>query len=75
MTSLNALRMFKQGADEEKAEVARLSSFVGAMAIGDLVKSTLGPKVGLIHQLGLTQKFGSDVLHDIEASSDLAIIL
>jgi len=44
MTSLNALRMFKQGADEEKAEVARLSSFVGAMAIGDLVKSTLGPK-------------------------------
>merc|ERR550525_628335 len=36
--------MFKQGADEEKAEVARLSSFVGAMAIGDLVKSTLGPK-------------------------------
>ena len=51
MTSLNALRMFKQGADEEKAEVARLSSFVGAMAIGDLVKSTLGPKVVLIHQL------------------------
>ena len=48
MTSLNALRMFKQGADEEKAEVARLSSFVGAMAIGDLVKSTLGPKVVLI---------------------------
>ena len=48
MTSLNALRMFKQGADEEKAEVARLSSFVGAMAIGDLVKSTLGPKVALI---------------------------
>jgi len=44
MTSLNALRMFKAGADEEKAEVARLSSFVGAMAIGDLVKSTLGPK-------------------------------
>ena len=25
-------------------KVARLSSFVGAMAIGDLVKSTLGPK-------------------------------
>jgi len=33
-----------QGADEEKAETARLSSFVGAIAIGDLVKSTLGPK-------------------------------
>ena len=41
--------MFKQGADEEKAEVARLSSFVGAMAIGDLVKSTLGPKVRANH--------------------------
>jgi T-complex protein 1 subunit beta len=25
-------------------ENARLSSFVGAMALGDLVKSTLGPK-------------------------------
>ena len=34
----------KQEADEEKAETALLSSFVGAMAIGDLVKSTLGPK-------------------------------
>lgn len=28
----------------EKSENARLSSFVGALAIGDLVKSTLGPK-------------------------------
>jgi T-complex protein 1 subunit beta len=31
-------------AEEEKGEIARLSSFVGAIAIGDLVKSTLGPK-------------------------------
>ena len=44
MVSLNPVRILKQEADEEKAEVARLSSFVGAMAIGDLVKSTLGPK-------------------------------
>ncbi|CEP20322.1 T-complex protein 1 subunit beta Short=TCP-1-beta; AltName: Full=CCT-beta [Cyberlindnera jadinii] len=29
---------------EERAENARLSSFVGAIAVGDLVKSTLGPK-------------------------------
>ena len=42
--SLNPIRVLKNEADEEKAEVARLSSFVGAMAIGDLVKSTLGPK-------------------------------
>jgi T-complex protein 1 subunit beta len=34
----------KNEAEEEKAELARLSSFVGAIAVGDLVKSTLGPK-------------------------------
>jgi|TARA_B100001142_G_scaffold128116_3_gene129994 hypothetical protein len=33
-----------EGASEEKGEHARLASFVGAMAISDLVKSTLGPK-------------------------------
>mmetsp|Transcript_7842 Transcript_7842/g.12556 ORF Transcript_7842/g.12556 Transcript_7842/m.12556 type:complete len:532 (+) Transcript_7842:56-1651(+) len=31
------------GAREEKGQNARLSSFVGAMAIADLVKTTLGP--------------------------------
>lgn len=36
--------MFRMGAEEEKAETARLSAFIGAIAIGDLVKSTLGPK-------------------------------
>ncbi|XKL63408.1 hypothetical protein PGB90_005772 [Kerria lacca] len=44
MTSLNPVRVLKQEAEEEKAETARLSSFVGAIAVGDLVKSTLGPK-------------------------------
>jgi len=44
MVSLNPIRILKHNADEERAETARLSSFVGAMAIGDLVKSTLGPK-------------------------------
>jgi len=33
-----------QGASEEKGENARLQAFIGAIAIGDLVKSTLGPK-------------------------------
>ncbi|XP_042325765.1 T-complex protein 1 subunit beta isoform X2 [Sceloporus undulatus] len=42
--SLAPVNIFKAGADEERAETARLSSFVGAIAIGDLVKSTLGPK-------------------------------
>jgi len=32
------------GAHEEKGEHARLSSFIGAIAVADLVKTTLGPK-------------------------------
>lgn len=42
--SLNPVRVLKHEAEEEKAEIARMSSFIGAIAIGDLVKSTLGPK-------------------------------
>lgn len=34
----------KEGGSEEKGENARLQAFIGAIAIGDLVKSTLGPK-------------------------------
>lgn len=34
----------KDNASEEKGEIARLSSFIGACAVADLVKSTLGPK-------------------------------
>lgn len=44
MVSLNPVRILKNDAEEEKAEIARLSLFVGAIAIGELVKSTLGPK-------------------------------
>ncbi|KAG7305752.1 T-complex protein 1 subunit beta [Plutella xylostella] len=44
MTSLNPTRILSNAAEEEKGEVARMSSFIGAIAIGDLVKSTLGPK-------------------------------
>jgi len=36
--------ILKEGAGEEKGENARLQAFIGAIAIGDLVKSTLGPK-------------------------------
>lgn len=42
--AMNPIQVLKHGAEEEKAETARLSSFVGAIAIGDLVKSTLGPR-------------------------------
>ncbi|KAK5970031.1 Tetratricopeptide repeat protein 25 [Trichostrongylus colubriformis] len=38
------VQILKDNAQEERGETARLSSFVGAIAIGDLVKSTLGPK-------------------------------
>jgi T-complex protein 1 subunit beta len=37
-------QIFAEGTTEEKGENARLSAFVGAIAVGDLVKSTLGPK-------------------------------
>lgn len=37
-------QIFQENATEEKAENARMASFIGAIAIGDLLKSTLGPK-------------------------------
>ncbi|EIE83847.1 hypothetical protein G6F46_001885 [Rhizopus delemar] len=42
--SLAPVDIFQNQATEERAENARLSSFIGAIAVGDLVKSTLGPK-------------------------------
>lgn len=42
--SFAPIQVLNYGAEDERAENARLSSFVGAIAIGDLVKSTLGPK-------------------------------
>ena len=36
--------IFGDQVTEERAENARLSAFVGAIAVGDLVKTTLGPK-------------------------------
>ncbi|XP_019850946.1 PREDICTED: T-complex protein 1 subunit beta-like [Amphimedon queenslandica] len=44
MTALQPIQILKRDAEEEKGETARLSSFVGAIAIGELIKSTLGPK-------------------------------
>ena len=42
--TLGPTQIFQEGTTEEKGENARLSAFVGAIAVGDLVKSTLGPK-------------------------------
>jgi len=61
--------VLSEGASEEKGEHARLSSFVGAMAIGDLVKSTLGPK-GMDKILQSVQKG-----HDVKVTNDGATIL
>lgn len=36
--------VFNENAQEDKGENARLQSFVGAIAVADLVKTTLGPK-------------------------------
>ncbi|KAI9022525.1 chaperonin Cpn60/TCP-1 family [Hyaloraphidium curvatum] len=38
------INIFADEATQERAENARMSSFVGAIAIGDMIKSTLGPK-------------------------------
>jgi len=60
--------MYKAGADEEKAENARLSAFVGAIAIGDLVKSTLGPK-------GMDKILQGNDRREMQVTNDGATIL
>ncbi|KDN45622.1 hypothetical protein K437DRAFT_256550 [Tilletiaria anomala UBC 951] len=63
-----AAPIFAQEATEERAENARLSSFVGALALGDLVKSTLGPK-------GMNKMLQSVGSNDIIVTNDGATIL
>lgn len=60
--------IFGQGTSHEKSENARLSSFVGALAIGDLVKSTLGPK-------GMNKILHSTTTGEITVTNDGATIL
>eukprot|EP00045_Choanoeca_perplexa_P017464 m.254189 g.254189 ORF g.254189 m.254189 type:complete len:471 (+) comp17548_c0_seq19:2896-4308(+) len=66
--SLAPVQVMSYGAEEEKAENARLSSFVGAIAIGDLVKSTLGPK-------GMDKILVSYSQNQIQVTNDGATIL
>eukprot|EP01098_Paradermamoeba_levis_P005638 TRINITY_DN2371_c0_g3_i2.p1 TRINITY_DN2371_c0_g3~~TRINITY_DN2371_c0_g3_i2.p1 ORF type:complete len:465 (-),score=164.20 TRINITY_DN2371_c0_g3_i2:95-1429(-) len=42
--NFSAVPIFGEGASEERGERARMSSFVGALAVVDLIKTTLGPK-------------------------------
>lgn len=66
--NLQPFSMYRAGADEEKAENARLSAFVGAIAIGDLIKSTLGPK-------GMDKILQSSGQKEMQVTNDGATIL
>ncbi|GAT27167.1 T-complex protein 1 subunit beta [Aspergillus luchuensis] len=64
----NPTQIFADDVIEEKGENARLSAFVGAIAVGDLVKSTLGPK-------GMDKILQSASTGDILVTNDGATIL
>ena len=61
-------QIFAPDATEERGENARLSAFVGAIAVGDLVKSTLGPK-------GMDKILQSASTGEIMVTNDGATIL
>lgn len=63
-----SIEKLTQKATEERSESARLSSFVGAIAVGDLVKSTLGPK-------GMNKILHSLSTGSVEVTNDGATIL
>lgn len=65
---MNPQQIFEDDVTEEKGENARLSAFVGAIAVGDLVKSTLGPK-------GMDKILQSASTGDIMVTNDGATIL
>ena len=67
--SFQPVQIFNTEASEEKGENARLSSFVGAIAITDLIKTTLGPK-GMDKILVSAQHEG-----EIQITNDGATIL
>ncbi|KAF2360532.1 T-complex protein 1 beta subunit [Trinorchestia longiramus] len=68
--SLNPIQIMKAEAEEERSETARLSSFVGAIAIGELVRSTLGPRGmdKILYAMGRNEG-------EIEVTNDGATIL
>ena len=68
MAGNNPTQIFADDVQEEKGENARLSAFVGAIAVGDLVKSTLGPK-------GMDKILQSASTGDIMVTNDGATIL
>eukprot|EP01089_Gocevia_fonbrunei_P002494 TRINITY_DN1244_c0_g1_i1.p1 TRINITY_DN1244_c0_g1~~TRINITY_DN1244_c0_g1_i1.p1 ORF type:complete len:537 (-),score=151.12 TRINITY_DN1244_c0_g1_i1:25-1635(-) len=69
MASLAPARILKDGSTEEKGDVARMSSFIGAIALSDLIKTTLGPK-GMDKILQSTGRMG-----EVTVTNDGATIL
>ncbi|RAL40657.1 hypothetical protein DM860_006727 [Cuscuta australis] len=75
-------KLLKDEATEEKGERARMASFVGAMAIADLVKTTLGPKgmdkilqsTGRGHSVTVTND-GATILKSIHIDNPAAKVL
>lgn len=72
MVSLNPVQILAPNAEEDRGEHARLSAFIGGIAIGDLVKSTLGPK-GMDKILVGQRQHGN--VKDVTVTNDGATIL
>ncbi|CAJ0963516.1 unnamed protein product, partial [Mesorhabditis belari] len=77
------IQVLKDQAQEERGENARLSIFVGGIALGDLVKSTLGPKGmdkiliagGPDHQTIKVTNDGATILKSIGVDNPAAKVL
>ncbi|KAA3488991.1 T-complex protein 1 subunit beta [Gossypium australe] len=75
-------KILKDDASEEKGERARMASFVGAIAITDLVKTTLGPKgmdkilqsTGRGHEVTVTND-GATILKSLHIDNPAAKVL
>jgi T-complex protein 1 subunit beta len=65
--------VFKSLATEEKGEMARMSSFVGAMAVCDMIKTTLGPKG--MDKILKPMSMGGPINKSITITNDGATIL
>ena len=75
--------MLDQGSQVDKGENARLHSFVGAIAIADLVRTTLGPKgmdkilVSMSQQNGplVVTNDGATILRSVQIDNAAAKVL
>jgi len=67
--AFSPVNIFEEGGAETKGEQARMASIVGALAVADLVKTSLGPK-GMDKILQSTSKGGH-----VSVTNDGATIL